>query len=154
MSDRLVQHTLTHKWRGKMRLFYRGWDCKTNRRFCSFLYISNQRFRCAKKYCGEMNYFFRGSIVVRSNWTRFDGQYRLIFDICRFWTVDVACSSAAASIERFFFLFAAKSGFDASNIGWRIRRRALINQLFTCNKERFVFWEIARFSSSVGYGWT
>ena len=39
-----------------------------------------------------------------------------------------------------------------SSIGCRIRLRALINQLFTCNKVRFVSDAIVRFSSSVGYG--
>ena len=39
-----------------------------------------------------------------------------------------------------------------SSIGCRIRLRALINQLFTCNKGRFVSDAMVRFSSSVGYG--
>ena len=43
-------------------------------------------------------------------------------------------------------------GFEASNIGCRMRRRALMNQLFTCSNVRFVCAAIWRFSSSVGYG--
>lgn len=43
-------------------------------------------------------------------------------------------------------------GFEASNIGCRMRRRALMNQLFTCSNVRFVWAAIWRFSSSVGYG--
>lgn len=41
---------------------------------------------------------------------------------------------------------------EASSIGWRIRRRAFMNQLLTCNKVKFVWAAIVRFSSSVGYG--
>lgn len=37
-----------------------------------------------------------------------------------------------------------------SSIGCRIRRRALINQLFTCSSVKFVWLAIWRFSSSVG----
>lgn len=37
-----------------------------------------------------------------------------------------------------------------SNIGWRIRRRAFMNQLFTWSNVRFVWLAIWRFSSSVG----
>ena len=44
------------------------------------------------------------------------------------------------------------SELAVSNIGWRILRRAFINQLFTWSNVRFVCPAIALFSSSVGYG--
>lgn len=40
--------------------------------------------------------------------------------------------------------------FAESSIGCRIRRRALMNQLLTCNSVRLVSAAMARFSSSVG----
>jgi hypothetical protein len=40
--------------------------------------------------------------------------------------------------------------FAVSNIGWRILRRAFMNQLLTWSKVRFVCDAIERFSSSVG----
>ena len=143
-----------------MRLLYQCWHCKTKPTNKGVLVLiifvqrenENQHLDVLNTV-SNVDYFFCWSIVaVVSNWTKADGQYRFIFDICRFCDVDE--SSVDKSVGRFLRLLAARSGFDASNIGWRIRRRALINQLFTCNRERFVFCEIARFSSSVGYGWT
>lgn len=43
-------------------------------------------------------------------------------------------------------------GVPASNMGCRIRLRALMNQLLTCRRVRFVWAAMCRFSSSVGYG--
>lgn len=59
----------------------------------------------------------------------------------------------------FFFLWLGElvalllsEGALASNIGCRILRRALINQLLTCSKVKLVCAAMCRFSSSVGYG--
>lgn len=47
---------------------------------------------------------------------------------------------------------AVSVGVEASSMGCRMRRRALMNQLLTCSSVRFVWAAICRFSSSVGYG--
>ena len=53
------------------------------------------------------------------------------------------CEAAAAGKKD---LLAA----EASSIGCKILLLALMNQLLTCNKDRFVWWAISRFSSSLG----
>lgn len=47
---------------------------------------------------------------------------------------------------------AVSVGVEASSMGCRMRRRALMNQLLTCSSVRLVWAAICRFSSSVGYG--